>query len=319
MDDDHGVKDSGVRHRGVKPKRLQPGDRVHLVSPASTPTEEAVAATTRRLVELGLDVVLGAHALDRVGYLAGTDEDRLDDINRALRDPDAAAVIATRGGKGAYRIAGRLDFAAAAAHPKLMIGFSEITILQLALLTRTGLASIHGAAWGDEDAPESAASFQRAAFTDDPIVVRADAAISTAPLTTSGRAGGLLIGGNQDMIATAHDWCLPDLDGAIVLLEDIDKRLGHLDRQLTRLIEVGALDRVAGVAVGQYEGCGPDASTEGDWTTNDVLADRLGTLGVPILGGLPIGHGDAPLAVPIGTRATLDADAGTLTVASATT
>jgi muramoyltetrapeptide carboxypeptidase len=99
-----------------------------------------------------------------------------------------------------------------------------------------------------------------------------------------------------------------------VVLEAFGMRLGHIDRQLTMLTNAGLLRHVAGIAVGQYTDCGPDATTQGEWTAVDVLRDRLHRLGVPVLGGLPIGHGRPATAVPVGTMATLDADAGTLTV-----
>ena len=118
------------------------------------------------------------------------------------------------------------------------------------------------------------------------------------------------------MIATAAGWMLPSFKGAILLLEAVDLRLGHIDRQLTKLKNAGHLDGIVGVAVGQYTSCGPDATTQGSWTAIDVLRDRLHGWGVPVLGGLPIGHGKHPRAVPLGTMATLDADAGTLTVAA---
>lgn len=300
-----------------KPPRLRSGNKVHLVSPASTPSPQALSDTVRYLESLGLEVAVGAHALDTYGYLAGTDDDRLADLNLALRDPDAAAVIATRGGKGAYRIADQLDFDAARSMPKLLVGFSEISILQLALLKHANLASLHGAAWSPAFDPRSAQSFVDAAFTATDVCIHAEQEEPTSALTTSGTVSGPLIGGNQDMIATGHGWALPDLDGAILLLEEVNRRLGHLDRQLTRLTKIGALRNIAGIAVGQYAGCGPDATTQGDWHTNDVLRDKLERLGVPILGGLPIGHGNSPLAVPIGSRATLDTAAKTLTVESA--
>lgn len=128
---------------------------------------------------------------------------------------------------------------------------------------------------------------------------------------------GRLIGGNQDLLAIASGWALPSLDGAILLLEAVNLRLGHIDRQLTMLTNSGALNGIVGVAVGQYTECGPDSTTRGDWDEIDVLEDRLSRLGVPILGGLPIGHGNDAHAVPIGTKASLDVEAGALRVAPA--
>lgn len=258
---------------------------------------------------------MAPHAFDRWGYLAGRDDDRLDDLNGAIRDPDVRAIVATRGGKGAYRIADRLDIDAARADPKLLVGFSEITVLHLALLKHCGLAGVHGAPWPPQQhGGPTAASFEAAVFTTDAIRIPTVAQEPTAVLSTTGCATGPLIGGNQDSLATSAGWALPDLRGAILLLEGENQRLGHIDRQLTMLMNAGHLRGVRGVAIGQYTNCEPDTSTQGDWTVLDVLRDRIGRLGVPVLGGLPIGHGDHPLAVPIGTIATLDADAGTLTV-----
>jgi muramoyltetrapeptide carboxypeptidase len=302
----------------LRPARLQPGDHVRMVSPASTPRREAVEGSARFLEGLGLKVSVGEHAFDELGYLAGTDEHRLGDLNDALRDPGIKAIIATQGGKGAYRIADGMDFEAATRHPKLLIGFSEITVLHLALQKRCGLAGLHGAPFEESWAGvDSERSFLTAAFTTDPVTVHSKGHEETAQLTTAGRAEGRLIGGNQDMVATAAGWTLPSLDGAILLLEAYNMRLGHIDRQLTMLHKSGRLDGIRGVAVGQYTKCGSDAETQGEWTTNDVLRDRLSLLGVPILGGLPIGHGNDPIALPLGTMATLDADAGTLSVEAA--
>ncbi len=298
--------------------RLLPGDRVRLVSPASTPQRELVAATVDYLEGLGLRVELGNHVFDELGYLAGTDEDRLADVNAALRDPGIRAIITTRGGKGAYRIANGLDFVAARSNPKLLVGFSEITILHLALMRHCGWVGIHGAAWNEAFGRQAAESFIQAMFACEDITVQPSADEPTAVLTTSGCAEGVLIGGNQDMIATGAGWTLPSFDGAILLLEAVNMRLGHIDRQLTMLHNAGHLQGIRGVAIGQYTDCGSDATTQGDWTTNDVLRQHLQKWNVPVLGGLPIGHGANPVAVPLGTHAVLDADQQTLVVQSAT-
>jgi len=230
------------------------------------------------------------------------------------------AVIATRGGKGAYRIADQLDDAAVRADPKLLIGFSEITVLHMALLARCGLAAVHGACWPPEVfGARAAASFEAAVLSSDRLRVASDPREPTSMLTTRGTARGRLIGGNQDALATAAGWALPSLDGGILLLEAENQRLGHIDRQLTMLINAGHLRGVRGVAVGQYTNCEPDSATHGHWTVLDVLRDRLAKLDVPILGGLPIGHGPGAVAVPIGTMAELDADSGHLRVEPATT
>jgi muramoyltetrapeptide carboxypeptidase len=303
----------------VLPK-LQAGDRVRFVSPASTPAREYVARGAKVLEDLGLKVEYGDHVFDvddQLDYLAGKDADRLADFNDALRDPGIKAIIATRGGKGAYRIAGDLDFEAARRYPKLVVGFSEVTILHMALLKHAGLAGIHGASWDAATfGAETAESFVRAVMTTEPITIRATDREHTSTLTTRGKAWGRLIGGNQDAMATAAGWCLPDFNGAILLIEATNLRLGHIDRQLTMLKRSGVLDGIAGVAIGQYTDCGSatDPTTNVRCTEIDILRDQFGGLDVPILGGLPIGHGRNPIALPVGTMATLDADAGMLVV-----
>ncbi len=303
----------------ILPAKLQPGDRVRLVSPASTPTREGVERCMEIMRSWGLKPELGTHVFDEYGYLAGKDGDRLADINDAIRDPGIRAIFATRGGKGAYRIAGDLDFAAMNENPKLYIGFSENTIIELALWRRCRTTSIHGGivSWNvDSMQKENTEKLRCMLMTTESITLHAHTDEPTTTLTTRGKATGFLMGGNQDMIATAAGWALPSLEGAILLLEDVDKRLGFIDRQLTMLENAGHLKGLRGVAVGRFYLCGSDSTTQGSWTAIDVLRERLHRLNIPILGGFALGHGDNPEAVPLGTQATLDADAGKLTVAA---
>lgn len=304
------------------PAKLQPGDRVRFVSPASPARRGGLQSGAKVLEDLGLVVEYGAHVYDTcdtIDYLAGADEDRLADMNDALRNPDIKAIIAANGGKGAYRIADGLDFEAARKYPKLLVGFSEITILHMALLKHGIGGGIHGAPWDAAGfGQETAASFVKAVMSTDTITIHAAKDEHTHALTTHGRTEGILIGGNQDSIATGAGWVLPSFDTAILLIEAVNMRLGHIDRQLTMLIKTGIIKNVVGVAIGQYTGCGnaTDPTGNSKCTEIDILRDRFGLLGVPILGGLPIGHGKNPIALPIGTSATLDAHAGTLTVAT---
>ncbi len=298
----------------VKPNVLRAGDAVRLVSPASTPDESNVEQIATLLESNGLRVQLARHVFDRFGYLAGRDEDRLKDLNEAINDTSVRAIIATRGGKGAYRIADGLDFAALRADPKPLTGFSEITILHLAMWRNARVPGIHGACWHAEQFGERAEqSFLRAILTTEVVTIQSAPNEITSALTTSGQARGILLGGNLDMIATATGWALPCLKGTILLIEDVEKGLGHVDRNLTRLLKCGVLNGVAGIAIGQFSGF---ASSKGV-TIVDLLRDRLSPLGVPILGGLPLGHGERPVTVPIGTEAVLDASCGTLSVMAA--
>lgn len=295
------------------PSKLKPGDRVRFVSPASTPDREQVLRRARLLEQWGLRVDFGEHAFDKLSFLAGTDEDRLADLDAALSDPDVRAVFATRGGKGSYRIADRIDFSAVRRDPKFVVGFSDITALHLGLIRNCGLACIHGAVMDEiEGSPlEGNELLRRMLMEGGDVVLRSRAAETTSALTTSGTAAGRLIGGNLDMISTCAGWALPSLSGAILLLEAVELQIGQVDRQLTMLRKGGHLAGVAGIAIGQFTKFAPSS---GGLTVIDLLRDHFGRVGVPILGGLPLGHGELPLPVPVGATAILDAERGTLTV-----
>lgn len=131
----------------------------------------------------------------------------------------------------------------------------------------------------------------------------------TSLLTTQGNARGHLIGGNLDMIATGAGWALPDLHGAILLIEAVDLYLGQVDRQLTTLRKAGHLDGITGVAVGQFTKFKPSKGI----TIIELLRDHLSRLEAPILGGLPLGHGQNPSTVLVGAATVLDTQTHTLT------
>jgi muramoyltetrapeptide carboxypeptidase len=296
---------------------LARGDVVMLVSPSGPTSAERIEASTAMLTGWGLDVVAAPGALDRHGYLAGPDPARLAGVNAALRDPAVRGIICTRGGYGAQRIVDGIDFDAWRAAPKVLTGFSDITALQLAAWQRIGLASVHApmAGWNPEHTGTVSADSLRAALTTtDDVVVTARDDEETSPLRVPGVAIGPLIGGNLCMVeSTIGTPDMPDLRGAILLLEEVQEPPYKVDRMLTHLRRCGALAGLAGIAIGQFTGCADG------WTTSvlDVLADRLGDLGVPVLGGLPIGHGRDQMSVPLGVPATLDVAAATLTATSA--
>ena len=300
------------RRTTLIPPRLRPGDKVRFLSPASTPDREQVMRRAKILEDWGLCVDFGRHAFDKLSFLAGTDDDRLADLNAALNDPEIRAVFATRGGKGSYRIADRLDFEAVGRDPKFIVGFSDITALLLALDRNCGLVGIHGSVMDEAVSHPTNAALRRLLMERGDTVLTARPDESTAALTTGGQASGRLIGGNLDTIAACAGWALPRLDGAILLIEAVEMQPGQVDRQLTMLSKAGHLDGVAGIAVGQFTGFKPFG---GGLTVIDLLRDHLERLGVPILGGLPVGHGENWLPFPHGAPAVLDASGGTLTVA----
>ncbi len=298
----------------LRPTSLRVGDEVRLVSPASPPNRDDVLKTQRTLESWGLKVSLGDNVFRRYGYLAGTDEERLADLNNALRDSSVRAIVATRGGKGAYRIADRLDFIAARNDPKFLVGFSDITILHMSLWKHSKVVGLHGALYVDETSDTEphlrGESLRAALMTPGPTAITSREDEPTLQLTTSGTARGPLLGGNLDMVAAGAGWALPDLHGAILFLEAVDLYLGQVDRHLTMLRKAGHLDGVKGVAIGQFTNFKPSKGI----TIVRLLHDHLSRLDVPILGGLPLGHGNRPATVPLGATATLDTAAHALIV-----
>lgn len=300
----------------IKVPRLKPGDRVRLLSPSSTPDPEKLRAGVRLLESWGLKAEIGAHALDRHGhYLAGTDQDRLSDWNEAVRDPGVRAIFTTRGGKGAYRIAHAIDFAAAQLDPKPWIGFSDATILHLGLWHHCRVPSFHGPhiAWEAEYfGPRSAESLRRGLMEPQPITIHQDEAELTAQVVLPGTARGVLLGGNLSMIGRAIGWACPRLTGAILFLEAVDSPIGQIDATLTQLRRAGYTEGLQAVAVGQF--IRSAEPRPGHWSVLDVLYDHFSSWGVPVLGGLPVGHGPHPPTIPLGTMATVDTATRRLTI-----
>lgn len=291
----------------IRPAPLRAGDTVRFVSPASTPDRAYVDRQAEIFESWGLEVEYGKHMLDKYGFLAGPDADRAADLNDAIRDPSVRAVFCTRGGKGSYRIVDQFDYSALRADPKFLVGFSDNTALHFALWNQCRIVSLHGGLFGGVSGEilESTRETLRCALMEEgPIGIAANKQEPTSVLTTTGIAEGRLLGGNLSIAGTSAGWLLPDLSGAILLIEAIEMGPGLTDRILQMLRHGGHLREVRGVAIGQFEKCNFKPPTG----VLDLLREHFGQLGVPILGGLPIGHGHDPVTVPLGRIARLDAD-----------
>jgi muramoyltetrapeptide carboxypeptidase len=300
----------------LNPNVLRAGDAVALVSPAGPVAEARVQAAVRELTSWGLRPRIYPHALDVEGFLAGSDANRIADLNDALADPEIRAVLCNRGGYGVQRIVEHLDYDAVRRDPKLVAGFSDITALHAALWCRAGLVTIHGPVAAQlERGGTFASTLKHALMSTEPMVVQADPLEPTYKVRACGTAEGVLLGGNLCMLSTsAGTPFMPDFEGAILLIEDVGELAYRVDRMLTQLGNCGILKRLAGIAIGQFSEPG---NGNNSIKPADVLVERLGSLGIPLLGGLPIGHGNRNLAVALGSPAKLDADAGTLTIAPA--
>jgi muramoyltetrapeptide carboxypeptidase len=307
----------------VRPPPVHRGSRVAVVAPSGVVDAGRLERGLAFLHGLGLEVQLGRHVLNRGGqglpFLAGDDADRAGDLQEAWCDPRVRAVLVARGGTGAARLVEQLDWGAlAAAGPTLLVGSSDTTALHLAVAARLGLGTLWGpVAAGEllagEDGPEprSAAHLAGAMTRPDLDVrlgVRADADVAGA-LGPAAPVRGPLVGGTLSLLCAAAG--TPDAlraEGGVLVLEDVAEDPYRLDRMLTHLHRAGTLAGVAGVACGDWIACGDPAAVRA------VLADRLGRLGVPVLLGLPFGHGRIQLSLPLGATAVLDASVGSLVV-----
>ncbi len=294
----------------IRPPRLQAGDLVRVVAASGPIPSEAFAAGAARWCErfrLGYDpeVLFAAE-----GFLAGSDRARLAALIAAIRDPEAKAVVLGRGGYGLLRIVATMSPTLLRDHAKPVIGFSDGTIL-LALAARSGVAAVHGPVvtqlgrLSDED---RSALFALLESTEP------QALCAGLGELRPGRAVGPLLGGNLEclsrLLGTPY---LPDLDGALLFLEEVGERPYRIDRLLTHLELAGVFARVAGVVVGDLVACDEPAGAR--WpspTAEAVVAERLGRLAIPVAIGAPIGHGSRNRALPYGARAELDTKAGTL-------
>jgi muramoyltetrapeptide carboxypeptidase len=295
---------------------------VGLIEPAGF-TDDAfdLALVMETVAAMGLKPKPARHLMERYGYLAGKDADRGADVNAMFADPDVRAVFAVRGGWGSARILPYLDFAAIRAHPKLLVGFSDITALHLAFAARAGFATIHGPNAASSWSQFSWDAFRAVAFDGaTPTLVNPQAREDRlVPLGgrirtfRGGQATGRLLGGNLTVLAAlmGTPW-LPDFSGAILFLEDVGEAPYRIDRMLTQLSLAGVLGKVAGVVFGQCARCNAADASYGGFTLSEVLQQHLAPLGVPAFQGAAIGHVANQFSLPLGVRAQIDADAGSI-------
>jgi muramoyltetrapeptide carboxypeptidase len=294
-----------------QPPPLGAGARVALVAPAGPLRGEAELATAiENARALGWEAVPGEHALARAGYLAGDDAPRAQDLDRAFADDTIDGVWCLRGGYGAMRLLGMLDYDALRRRPKPVIGYSDITVLHAAIGARCDIVSFHGPTARGALTDFSRDSLVRAvAAGTDPCGVAAGARV-----LRPGRARGRLVGGNLALLAAlAGTPFAPDYDGAILIVEDVGETTYRIDRMLRQLEMSGALGRVAGIVFGHFtEGTDPTDVTSR--RLDDVLREAADVAGVPAIAGAPIGHIDDQWTIPLGAIAELDADASSLHV-----
>ena len=303
----------------IKPRRLTPGDLVALVAPASATFETMDLEIAEESLEaLGLKVSVAGHVLDRHGYLAGQDRDRASDINRVFADPRIRAVLPIRGGWGSSRLLPYLDFDLIRRNPKIVLGFSDITALLLAIIAKTGLVTFHGPNGMGRWDEFSVGWVRRVLFEAEAVTMenpraRGDFLTQTEhriQTITPGVARGRMLGGNLTVLtAIAGSPFLPDWDGAILFLEDVGEDIYRVDRMMTTLKLAGVLDRISGFVFGTCSECEPGEGY-GSLTLEEVFNDHIKPLEVPAWRGAMIGHRMPQFTIAEGIPMEIDATAG---------
>ncbi|MCY3765931.1 MAG: LD-carboxypeptidase [Gemmatimonadetes bacterium] len=284
------------------------------MSPSGSFERERLRPGLSYLRNRGFRVRVGSAVYDRDRYLAGQDLDRANDLNVMFANPEVRAVFVTRGGFGAARVLGLLDYEAIRKCPKPLVGFSDTTAIQLGIYGRTGMVSYTGVTLCGDVAASGMPEVTETSLWNALVCGRFDEMAGVD--TLRGRfAEGKLLGGCLSVIASLMGTgYMPDTSGALLFLEDVNEAPYRVDRMLTQLRMAGVFDRAAGVVFGQFEGCEPERDEEG--TVDDVLRDFSTSVSVPVFWGLPYGHGEGRRVLPIGLRATVDGSRGTLTIVS---
>jgi muramoyltetrapeptide carboxypeptidase len=308
----------------IKPPRLRPGDTVGLIAPGGYATEESIAKARRNIEALGLKVREGASLREVYGNYGGTVPQRLADLHAMFGDPDIHMIWPVRGGSGCISLLAHLDFALIRANPKIVLGYSDITALHLAIHRHARLVTFHGPVASSTltdyaiehmlavlSDPQPRYTIPMAPENSRRVLLEPEFAVRTVH---GGTATGPLIGGNLSLVAAlAGTPYAADFRNSILFLEEVNEAPYRIDRWLTQLDLSVGLAQAAGVMIGICENCGPEHE-DVSLTLDQTLDLHLQPLSIPAVSGYSIGHIRDQFTIPIGIRATLDTGRQTVTL-----
>ncbi|MDR0819515.1 MAG: LD-carboxypeptidase [Oscillospiraceae bacterium] len=281
----------------IKPRHIEPGDTVALVQPAGEiRSEGGFEKAVEDITALGYKVKAAKRG--KYGYLAGTDKERADEINLAFADPEVKAVICMKGGYGSPRILDALDYNVIRVNPKIFWGYSDITALHIAFNQECELITFHG------PMPASCFPLDNASLKSMlDTLSGAESGLFCNGLEVirgGGDASGILCGGNLTLAASSlgTKWEI-DTKGKILFLEDVGEKTYRIDNMLTQLRLAGKFDDCSGVVLGDFTDC-PVEYPDFGLTLDEIFADIIAPGGKPVLAGLPAGHGEVKLTLPLG-------------------
>jgi len=301
------------------PGELAAGSRVGIACPASGVTKKEIRDFIRLCDQLGIVPVLGRNVAKSDGYLSAPDSDRADELMEFVDDASIDAIVCARGGYGVMRILPMLDYTAIAQSNKLIMGFSDITALLVAVNQLSALVTFHGPVAVSSFDAFTVDSFKTTLMPSSQDLSGVSQAPSPATLTftdkrlttiSEGLGRGRLTGGNLAMVvATLGTNYEIQTEGSILFLEEINEEPYKIDRMLTQMWLAGKLQKCNGIALGNFKNCeAKGVSISGpSYSLQQVLEDRLKPLGVPVIYGLPFGHVKSKLTLPLGVEAELDA------------
>lgn len=303
----------------LRPPRLRPGDVIGLLAPASPPARrEVVERSVRYLEARGYRVKVAPHIEARHGFSAGTDDQRAADLHALFADRQVAALFAIRGGNGCCRLLKRLDYDFVRRHPKILVGYSDLTFLQLALWRRIGLVSFSGPMPGVEfwSGPDP---FTEEAFWDLLTSRRARRVLPVPPgsvprVFRPGAVEGRLLGGCFSLLTGLLGTPFqPDFRGALMFVEDVREELHRIHRMFSHLDNAGILDQLGGLLIGQFTQASPEPK-EPHLSLPQILDETLAGFRGPVLADIAYGHIPRKMTFPQGVRARLDATRQRLTL-----
>ena len=295
----------------LKPPRLKVGDTVALVSPASMVFKDELKYINMILGQQGLKVKVATHTLDQYGYLAGRDIDRATDVNAMFADDTVQALVTTRGGWGSGRILPLLDYDLIRQNPKIIIGYSDITALLLAIYTRSGLVTFHGPS-GTSVWNKFSVDYLKAILFDAKAIML-QPPTNIVETIRGGKARGRLVGGNLSVLtAMVGSGYLPEWRGEILFVEEVGEDVYRVDRMLTQLSLAGVLQKLQGFVFGQCIKCLDEKDDFPTLTLWQVLLDHIQPLGIPAWYGTMIGHIRDKFTVSLGVEVEIDSDLGTI-------
>jgi muramoyltetrapeptide carboxypeptidase len=303
----------------VKPERLRKGDLIGIISPASTPDDlTRIDKGVQYLEKLGYRTEVGPNVGKYRGYLAGSDDQRLYDLHYMFKKKDVKAVFCVRGGYGSPRLLDEIDFSLIKKNPKIFVGYSDITVLHMAFLKKTGLVSFAGPMLATDFGKDEISTYTEESFWR---TITSTKKIGQVVLPgedrlfslNKGSAKGQIIGGNLALlISLAGTEFFPDLKGKILMIEDIGEQPYRVDRLLNQLKLMKAFKQLKGIILGAFTECIEPDFTKRTLTLNDVIDDYFTTVKIPVLYNFPHGHIPDLTTVAFGINTAINASKKTI-------